>query len=59
MFHFPMWFGHMTCRNENKLSRIVSVANKIADKLKSLTELYIEGTSRKVAPILSSASLIL
>lgn len=50
MFHFPVWFGHMTCRNENKLCRIVSVANKIAGKLQKSLSCILKGQGGRWHP---------
>ncbi len=61
--HLSVWYEHLNCRLKNKLSRIVSSANKtIVRPQNQLTQLYAERTKKtrvflQMALILFSASL--
>ncbi len=56
-FHLPVWYEHLNCRLKNKLSRIVSSANKIIGRPQNqLTQLYVERTKKKTRVILADGS---
>ncbi len=56
-FHLSVWYEHLNCRLENKLSRIVSSANKIIGRPQNqLTQLYVESTKKKARVILADGS---
>ncbi len=56
-FHLPIWYEHLNCRLKNKLSRIVSSANKIIGRPQNqLTQLYVERTKKKTRVILADGS---
>ncbi len=56
-FHLPVWYEHLNCRLKNKLSRIVSSANKIIGRPQNpLSQLYVERTKKKTIVILADGS---
>ena len=56
-FHLHAWFGHLNCKNSNKLSRIVSMASKIIGRpQKALSLLYKERVRRKARSITADSS---
>ncbi len=55
-FHLSAWYEHLNLKLKNKLSRIVSMANKIIDRPQSqLIQLYVERT-KKARVILADSS---
>ncbi len=52
-FHLPVWYKHLNCSLKNKLSRIVSSANKIIGRPQNqLTQLYVERTKKKTTRVI-------
>ncbi len=56
-FHLSVWHEHLNCRLKNKLSRIVSSANKIIVRPQNqLTQVYVERTKKTTRVILADGS---
>ncbi len=55
-FHLSAWYEHLNCRLKNKLSRIVSMANKITGRPQNLLkQLYVERTKKEARVILADS----
>ena len=54
-FSNTAWYGKLTCKDKNKLGRIVKKTNKLGAETKAIDSLYQEGVMKQVENIMKDA----
>ena len=47
-FSITVWYGKLTCKDKNKLGKIVKKANKLGAETKAIDRLYQEGVMKQI-----------